>query len=112
VPIQKKWSRYSEANLKKLGDTRGAYEVADKNKKKPMDIGKGESSGGAASRIRAKKKKYPAIRYFRVEEAGFFESATEKEARHAAAHRKKFGKRPSKNKRSPPERDMFGFKLN
>lgn len=112
MPIKKKWSRYSEENLKKLGDTRGTYEVADKNKKKAMDIGKGESSGGVASRIRAKKKKYPAIRYFRVEEVSFFESATEKEARHAAAHRKKYGKKPSKTKRSPPERDIFGFRLN
>jgi hypothetical protein len=103
VPIQKKWSRYSGENLKKLRGTTGAYEVADKNKK-PMDIGKGESSGGVASRIRAKKKKHPAIRYFRVEEESFLESATEKEARHAAAHLKKYGKRPLINKRSPPDR--------
>jgi len=101
MPIQKKWSRLTKDNLKKLGNIRGAYEVANRNKK-TLDIGKGESTNtGVAGRIKTKKKLYPSIQYFRVEEENIFENGRDIEAKHAKAYQGKYGRRTSKNRRSP-----------
>ena len=104
MPIQKKWSKFNLENVSKLSEERGAYELANINKK-TIDIGGSDSKGGVRSRLmsRLPQRKPPTAKYFRIEPTNIFGSGIDLEASHSCKHQQTHGKKPRYTQRSPRE---------
>jgi hypothetical protein len=103
MPIRKKWSKLTDENLAKVSNRAGVYELADKNKKREIDIGKAEKLN---RRLKQKRKLRTEAKYFRVQERIFL-SAKELEADHSKKFQEKHGRKPKDTKRSPPVNRLF-----
>ncbi len=110
MPIQKKWSKLTPDNIKKLGNERGAYELANKQKK-TIDIGGSDGKGGIRSRLESRRRegKPPTATHFRAEKAGMFEIGISLEAKHSAKYQEKEGRKPRYTERSPKKKGLFSF---
>jgi len=109
MPIKARWQRFTRANLEKLPEKEGAYELG--NAKKSV-IYQG-SSNNVRRRLLTHliNEKLSTVRYFRCDILGFmdWDSGTAREARHAEKFRQTHGKKPKYTKRSPRRKSLFGF---
>lgn len=109
MPIHKKWSRFTEENVKKLPKETGVYELANKDKRN-IDIG---GSDGKTTKVRGRllrhlsSNKYPTAKYFRCKFAGLLDSGIDMEAQESAKFQKKHGRKPRYTKRSPKRKSRF-----
>jgi hypothetical protein len=103
MPVQKRWSRFTRANVERLPNKEGMYELANAQKR-IIDI------GGSNTRVKARlmshltSNKYPTARYFRCEyvDAIFdIDSGVNREARHVKHFHQQRGRKPKYTKRSP-----------
>jgi len=108
LPIQKRWSRFTLPNVRRVPDEPGAYELANKD-------GRIIDTGGSDVSVRDRlirhlqTNKYPTARYFRYDIAGFFESGIDVEASHSKKFQRKHGRKPRYTERSPRVGGLFGF---
>lgn len=103
MPIRKRWSRFTRENVLKLPDNRGAYELANRDKRIIDTGGSDDFSVGVRGRLLShlNKNKYPTARYFRCEFASFFKSGIKMEASHGKKFVKKHSRKPRYTKRLP-----------
>jgi hypothetical protein len=108
MPIPKKWSKFTDENVKKLDKQRGTYELANRSKR-TIDVGGSDGNDGVRGRLMShlRNNKYPTATYFRVQNAGIFDRGIELEASHSHKHQEKHGKKPRYTKRSPRKRGLF-----
>ena len=109
MPIQKRWTRFTVENVKKLPNERGAYELANNNKR-IVDIGGSDSeSTGVRGRLLShlRTNKYPTARYFRAEFAGILRSGIGIEASHSRKYAEQHRRRPQHQRRSARDLDYF-----
>lgn len=105
MPIRKRWTRFTRANVEKLPSNRGIYELGDQYGN-VIDIGGSDSRTGVRGRLITHliNKKYPNATYFRCLLAidGLFSpSGIRMEAEESQKFQKKHGKKPEHTKRSP-----------
>jgi hypothetical protein len=107
--IQKKWTRFTRENVKKLPNWRGAYELANAFKIVIDQGGSDSPISGIRGRLLSHLAtgKYPTARYFRVEFVGFLNSGIGLEASHAKRFHDKYGRKPKYTERSPRKRYLF-----
>jgi hypothetical protein len=110
VPIPKKWSLFNRENLSKVPEERGAYEIANKDKR-IIDVGGSDGKGGVHSRLtsRLREGKPPTAKYFRYEEVGIFDSGIDSEASHSKKYQQKHGRKPRYTQRSPKKKSFLGL---
>lgn len=109
MPIQKRWRKFTLANVKNLSNERGVYELASNNKR-IIDIGGSDSPvegirGRLLSHLRSNK--YPTARYFRVEFAPLLISGISMEALHGRKYVEKHGRKPKDTKALPRKHILF-----
>jgi len=76
MQIQKRWTKFTEANIKKLPNERGAYELASNNKRIIYQGGSDSGISGVRGRLidHLIHNKYPIAKFFRCEVISFFGS--------------------------------------
>ena len=106
MPIKKRWTRFTIANVEKLPNRKGVYELANRSKK-IIDIGGSDSrtigvKGRLLSHLKANK--YPTAWYFRCDFALWGDSGIDMEASHGSKFKEKHGRRPRYTKRLPKKK--------
>jgi hypothetical protein len=108
MPIIKKWTLFNRENINRIpSGVCGMYEIANRDKIL-IYRGSSDSNTGIKSRLLAHlvNRRFPSARYFRYSEAGWLDTGLDMEARHT----RRAGK-PKYMKRTPRDRDIFGFPL-
>ena len=108
MPVHKKWSKFTSDNVKKMGKERGAYEIANRDKK-TIDIGGSDAKSGVRGRLmsRLREEKPPTAKYFRTEKADTFTRGIDSEASHSDKYQDKHGKKPRYTQRSPRKKQSL-----
>ncbi len=110
MAIKKRWSKFTEANVKKVPEEPGVYQIAY-----PTARGKEVWHPGKATNLRARllqhlrASKLPKRPYFRYYEAGIMEDLDELERELFKDFEKKHPSRPKGAPRKPKRRSLFGF---
>jgi excinuclease UvrABC nuclease subunit len=108
MPIAKRWSKFTLANVQRVPDKPGAYELANKDRRII-------NTGGSNKSVRARllshlgTNKYPTAAWFRYKLAGWFEKGTTVEANLSEKFVQKHGRKPRYTKRSPRKPKPFLF---
>ena len=110
MPIQKRWTRFTLANVKKLPNKPGAYELASRNKS-IIDTGGSNTSVRDRLMSHLRDNRYPTACYFRCDFVGWLDLVTgiEKEAKHSEKFQKEHGKKPKYTQRSPKKHSWWPF---
>ena len=108
MPIAKRWTRFTKANIQKLPNVTGMYEIADRDKKVVYRGGSDDEARGVRGRLMSHitHKRCPGATYFRILPAALLETGTDLEATHSHGRAK-----PRFTKRSPRAADIFGYPL-
>ena len=106
MPIAKRWSRFTLANIQRVPDEPGAYELANRDRR-IIDAGGSNTSIRARLLSHLTANKYPTAVWFRYELAGWFERGTDVEANRSARFVRKYGRKPRYTKRSPHKPKPF-----
>lgn len=96
MPIKKRLSKLTPANLSNVPSKPGVYELGNKNKK-IIDIGGSDDS--LKSRLQGKQP--PAAKYFRYKAAKTSQSGIRMEAKEGTKFEEQHGKKPKYTKRLP-----------
>jgi hypothetical protein len=109
MPIQKKWSKFTPDNVKRLRNGHGAYELSNRDKRIIDTGGSNSVNNGVRSRLQShlRDNRYPTAKYFRCEFAGLFTNGTDLEAAHSQKYQERHGRKPRYTKRSPRLRYLF-----
>ena len=114
MPVQKRWTAYNRANIEKVPEgVCRVYEIANKNKHTIYIGGSSSPNIGVRGRLLSHldNRKFPSGKFFRYAAEGFMDDGIEMEAAHVHRHTQTHGKKPTKSKRSPRRRNIFGFPL-
>jgi hypothetical protein len=108
MPIKKRWTRFTTANVKSAPEYSGVYELAD-SAKNILYIGKSDATTGVRGRLLAHLRggKFPTARYFRCDESFGFVTGADKELIHTRKYKTKFGGRKPKASKRLPRRSLW-----
>jgi len=109
MPIQKRWSRFTFENIRRVPQEEGAYQLAN--------AARAIIYNGSSNNLRRRlythftQGRLTTARYFRCEVCSIFdlESSVDKEARHAERFFATRGRKPRYTKRSPRRHSLFDF---
>jgi hypothetical protein len=108
MPIPKKWSRVSKNKINGIPKgERGAYELANREKRTIYQGGSDSSNVGVRSRLKSHIKRLPTAKYYRYETAGIFDNGISMEASHSKKFQEKHGRKPRYTQRSPRKKSFF-----